>query len=153
MDKFTTCHKCGSQLCYSYIFDDITTYNCMNCGFTTNSLMKLDTEKYKEIYEKLPELYKDLCYTDNDNYVWIPMVINHPKQGIVFVDGSSIDDWCWTAVLEVPIPEEEKFRFPIPGKQGEFYSHKIDMNTKQQFPRDQFVGGLLYIGAIESQPE
>lgn len=152
MDKFSTCHKCGSQLCYTFIYGDITSYNCLSCGFNTNSQMVKGNEVFEQIYENLPELYKDVCYTDSEGLVWIPTVINYPEKGMVFLDGTNSSDWGWTAVLATEISEEEKHKFPIPNS-DKFYTHKMNMDTKQHFSKEDFVGGLLYIGVIQSQPE
>ena len=46
------------------------------------------------------------------------------------------------------VTEEEKTKYPIPGKQGEFYEWRMDMTTLQMFPERDFMEALSYIGAI-----
>ena len=83
MDKLTICKKCGSDACYSQeVNDKITNYQCMGCGFISNSLMIKDSEFYKEQSEILPELYKDLFFdvkvsvTFGFCNVWISCIVN-----------------------------------------------------------------------------
>ena len=72
MDNLITCPRCGSDACYvDEVSMDIKTHFCYGCGFQTNSLMKEGEEFYTQQGENLPELYKDLLYTDNEGKVWI----------------------------------------------------------------------------------
>ena len=80
MDKLTICKRCGSDACYSQeVNDSITNYQCMGCGFVSNSLMKPNSDFLNEQSEVLPELYKDLFFEDKDGYIWMPSTVNIPK--------------------------------------------------------------------------
>ena len=46
------------------------------------------------------------------------------------------------------ITEEEKSKFPIPGKKGEFYEWRMDMTTEKRFEHNDFVEALDYIGVF-----
>ena len=64
-DEIINCPKSGGDLCYKIeVNQDITNYFSMSCGFWTNSLMKGDSDFYKEQLITLPELYKDLAWID-----------------------------------------------------------------------------------------
>ena len=56
--------------------------------------------------------------------------------------------WNWAAVKAVPVTEEEKTKYPIPGKKDEFYTWRMDMTTLQMFPERDFIEALSYIGVI-----
>ena len=65
MDNLTICDRCGSDCCYiQEVNQDISNYQCMGCGFITNSLMKKDSQFFEEQMELLPNLYKNV-------WIWI----------------------------------------------------------------------------------
>jgi len=78
----------------------------------------------------------------------MPASVNIPTQGMVFANGPSSTDWGWAAVKAVPVKEEEKEKYPIPNKKGEYYEWRMDMTTLQMFPERDFMEALSYIGAI-----
>ena len=149
MDNLIICARCGSDACYVEVVNqDITTYFCYGCGFMTNSLMKENESFYERQLEVLPELYKDLLNKDDDGHIWMPSTVNIPTQGMIFANGSSLSDWGWAAVKAVPVLEEEKEKYPILGKEGQYYEWRMDMTTLQMFPERDFIEALSYIGAL-----
>ena len=149
MDNLVICNHCGSDACYvDEVNQDIKTYFCYGCGFQTNSLMKEGEIFYEEQISILPELYKDLLYKDENENVWMPTTVNVPTQGMIFANGPSKEDWGWAAVKAVKVTEEEKTKYPIPGKQGEYYEWRMDMTTLQMFPEREFMDALSYIGVL-----
>jgi hypothetical protein len=148
-DKLINCPRCGSDACYKQKIDkNLTTHFCYGCGFQSNSLMKEGEEFLEEQFELLPELYKDLVYEDKDGVNWLPSTINLPKQGMVFANGSNTKNWKWAAVKSIEVVEEEKEKYPIPGKKGEFYEHRMDMETMKLFEERDFMDALSYIGVL-----
>jgi len=149
MDKLINCPCCESDACYvDETTPNILTYFCYGCGFQTNSLMREGEEFYEQQISMLPELYKDLLNKDDDGNIWMPSSINIPTQGMVFANGPSSTDWGWAAVKAVPVTEEEKTKYPIPNKKGEYYEWRMDMTTLQMLPKHDFMEALSYIGAI-----
>lgn len=150
-NNLTICARCGSDACYTadmggnYVID-----MCYGCGFTTNTLMTEDSQFLQEQTEVLPELYKDLLYKDENGKYWMPSTVNVPSQGMIFIDGTSTEDWKWTAVKSISIPEEERENYPIPGKEGEYYEHKMDYSSKKSFEERDYMEALDYIGVFEN---
>ena len=110
--------------------------------------MKEGETFYEEQINILPELYKDLVNKDENGIMWMPSTVNLPQQGMIFANGPSKTDWGWAAVKAVPVLEEEKEKYPIPGKNGEFYEWRMDMTTLQMFPERDFIEALSYIGVL-----
>jgi hypothetical protein len=121
---------------------EYTVHMCYGCGFTTNTLMKSESEFLEEQLEVLPELYKDLIYVDGEGKNWMPSTINIPDKGMVFINGKSIKDWKWVAVKAIEISEEEKSKFL------ENNTHKMDMNNAKEFEEKDFMEALSYIGLL-----
>lgn len=151
-DSLTICNRCSSDACYTQeLNSDYKVYQCYGCGFTTNTLMHTDSKFLEEQIEVLPELYKDLIFIDKENYHWMPLAINTPNQGMVFADGSSTDNWKWSAVKAMKIKESDKEKYPIPNKEGEYYEYKMDMKTLKKFEEKDFMEALDYIGMFKEE--
>jgi hypothetical protein len=149
MDNLINCSRCGSDACYvEEVNQDIKTYFCYGCGFQTNSIMKKGEPFFEEQSNILPELYKDLFFTDEEGKVWMASSVNLPQQGMVFANGPSKEDWGWAAVKAIKVSEEEKTKYPIPGKQGEFYEWRMDMTTLKMFSERDYMEALSYIGVL-----
>ena len=148
-DALVICKRCGSNACYEdQVNEKIRTYWCYGCGFMSNSLMKEGNEFLERQTKVLPELYKDLIYEDSEGKCWIPSSVNKPKMGMVFLDGTSIDNWRWAGVKAVKVKKDERKKYPIPGKKGEFYKYRMDMNNVKHFEEKNYMDALSYIGAI-----
>ena len=150
MDELIKCIKCSSDACYKQeVNEKITNYVCYGCGFISNSLMKDGEEYWEQQFMALPELYKDLIYKDKNNQFWIPNTVNQPELGMVFVNGSNIENWSWAAVKAIGVKENEKLNYPIPGKSGEYYKHRMDMENLKSFDKERgFIDALSYIGVL-----
>ena len=103
---------------------------------------------YEEQINILPELYKDLMIEDEEGKIWMPTTVNLPQQGMIFANGSDTRNWTWSAVKAVPVLEEEKEKYPIPGEEGEYYEWRMDMTTISHFPERDYMEALSYIGVL-----
>ena len=148
-DNLITCLHCGGDCCYvTENSPSIKTYSCFSCGFTTNSLMKEGEQFLEEQKQILPEIYQALFYTDSEGKIWMPSAVNIPTQGMVFANGTKAEYWKWSAVKAVPVAEEEKEKYPIKGKEGEYYEWRMAMDTIQHFEEHEYMEALSYIGVI-----
>jgi len=149
-DNLTKCDRCEGDACYiQEVNENIKNYMCYGCGFQTNSLMKKDSQFFKEQIEILPDLYKELMGEDEEGKIWMPTAINLPTKGMVFANGTRADNWKWSAVKAIPVKEEEKEKYPIPGKKGEFYEWRMDMSTITHYDEKDFVDALDFIGIFD----
>ena len=145
LDKLDICPKCGCDGCYvSPVNETKYAYSCFGCGFYTSDLL-IEGEYDRPAYEsELPELYKDLVYTDSQNRNWYPQTITTEK-GTVFVNGGSKDGWQWSAIKNTLLTEEEKNMVRYKGK-----DKKSDPKTLKGFGQD-FLEALDYIGVFDKE--
>ena len=123
-EKLIDCSRCGSNACSEISNEKVTIWICMGCGFTSNNTI---TETNLEQMETtLPELYKALRHKDENGKYWYPNSVMLDDKSMVFAEGTSINDWKWSAVQS---------------KDG-----KADMTTKQEFEERDFMDALEYIG-------
>lgn len=138
-DKLITCPRCGGNACYEQkINDEVTTWMDWGCGFTSSTLMKKDSKTVRKALETSPELYKDLMYEDNKHYIWLPATIALPNQGMVFVDGTTKDNWKWAAAKTIPLQPGDK-------KIDENQTHKMDMQNVKYFGQKDFMEAADHI--------
>ena len=144
-DQLTICPKCKAEdACYVTPINEFhNAYACFSCGFTTSDLMREGEFDFEQYEEEMPELYKDLKYTDEEGRVWYPQVINIEDKGTVFANGSSKDDWQWAAIKTIELTEEEKELPKFKGK-----AHKSDSASLQGFG-DDFFAACDYIGLFD----
>jgi hypothetical protein len=149
-EQMITCPKSKGDACMvTENTHGIKTYFSFSCGFQTNDLMKEGEAFYEEQISVLPELYKDLIWKDPETgLMWLPSMINEPTKGMVFANGPSKEEWGWAAVKAIPVTEEEKEKYPIPGKKGQFYEFRMAMDTLKMFDERDFMDGLSYIGVL-----
>ena len=147
-DQLENCPCGGSNACYKQEVDkDLTTWLCFGCGKSSSTTMKQGSAPVLQAIESAPELYKDIMYIDDKDQVWFPSTITLPNKGMVFVDGTSAENWKWAAVKSIEIAEEEKKNFP------ENQTHKMDMKNIQHFEQRDFMDALEIIGFFELASE
>jgi hypothetical protein len=135
------CPKCGCDGCYKTPINETkSNYFCWGCGFQTNDLMKEGEFDFTAFEETIPELYKDVKYTDQESRVWYPISINLPDKGTVFLNGTSKEDIKWSAIKVVELTEEEKKEPKYKG-----LTFKSDAKSLQDFG-DDFIEACDYIG-------
>jgi len=150
-DSLIICRRCAGDACYTQqVTVDINIKHCLGCGFQCTSLMVEGSEFYEAQLESLPELYKDLMWTDPETKeIWMPQAVNLVEKGMVFANGPSGDEWKWSAVKAVPVTEGDK-KISIPGKEGEFLAFRMDMSTRKDFEERDYMDALQYIGIFEN---
>jgi len=144
-EEIINCPKSGGDLCYKVqVAPEIYNYMSLSCGFWTNSFMKEDHEFYMKQMETLPELYKDLAWTDpQTDLIWLPNTINLPEQGMIFANGQNASNWKWAAVKALEIPKDERKEV-----MGKIQTHKMDMKNMQLFEERDYIEALSYIGIL-----
>lgn len=144
METMIVCPHCGGNACYEQqVNEEVTTHFCFGCGFTTSTLMEVNSKVTLDTLANSPELYKDIMFVDKDNKVWFPSTMTLPGKGMVFVDGTSAENWQWAAVTAIEIAEEEKNNFP------KDQTHKMDMKNIRHFDQGDFMEALDSIGFFD----
>jgi hypothetical protein len=119
----------------------------MTCGFTSNTTMTEDSEVLKQTLELTAELIKDLRQ-DHDGLAWFPTAITMPNKGMIFpepVTGTE-NEWMWTVVKAIPIPEDEQHKYPDPTNPGINYKNKMDMKNLKRFDKLAFMDAAEELG-------
>ena len=131
MEKVIECPYCNDKdRCFEDVQDTFSSFMCFNCGYMSHS--NYTEEKISEI-QHTSQLIRDLAYKDDDRDIyWYPSVVNMGKLGIIYPDGLP-HDWNWKFAKVTQVSEEEQKNYPIPGKDGEYYTERLDVDNAQEF--------------------
>ena len=150
MDKLVDCPCFTSNACYESEFNTldgkVTTWLCLTCGFTSNTSMESESEQAKQSLELTADLIRDNQQIHN-GLVWLPTVITMADKGMIFPEPiKDKDEWEWTVVKAIPVNEDEKEKYPIPNKPGEFYQKRMDMDNLKRFGKLEFMDAAEELG-------
>jgi hypothetical protein len=123
-ESLITCLKCGGNACSEITDGRVIIWICMGCGFTSNNT--ITDKNFEEMEATLPELYKGLRFKDEEGKYWYPNSIMLDDKSMVFAEGSSTEDWKWSAVQAT--------------------DGKADMTTKKEYEQNEFMDALEYVG-------
>ena len=146
MERVITCPHCfDSDSCFEDVQETFSSYMCFNCGFMSNSNY---TDENIENIQHTSQLIKDLSFRDETrNIHWYPSVVNMGKLGIIYPDGT-VFDWKWKFASVVKVDEEESKNYPIPGKDGEFYTERLDVENAVEFGQYEFLSACKTMGIV-----
>ena len=147
-DGLIECPRCKSHVCYGQKIGSEETWLCLTCGFSSTTLMKSGTETEKNVSNKQPKLYQDLRFTDSDGYVWYPSCMTVPEIGMVYIDGTNLEDWEWVATpMRKLSPKEQRMK--------QYRGQKYVANVKEtkRFGKDGFMKAAISIGMFGGENE
>jgi len=146
--NYTTCFNCNSE--HIEIADGMTL--CKDCGFYTmkgfNVLSKNYYDKPKTEFDGFlksqPLLVQSLkLYDETQKLYWIPFILNVYPVGIIYPNGTSLDNWKWCFSVYKPIQISERSKYPNPNKPGEFFEYNLDIENETQC--ESFGQALEYL--------
>ena len=161
-DKLVNSPICDSNACYESEFKTeegiVKTWICLTSGYTSNTTMTLDSETLKQTLELTADLIRDLRQDHEppgggEVLAWFPTCITMPDKGMIFPEPHKEEEWKWTVVKAIPVLEEEKEKFPIPNKPGEFYKTKMDMENLKRFDKLCFMDAAEELGMFGKLPK
>ena len=146
METKISCPVCKSKNCFESVEKDVTSYLCLSCGYTSNSLLKQDSDTLEEVMVTTPQLVKDLqIYDFTREIYWLPTVINMGDRGIIYPEGTT-DSWKWKYASVVDVPKESQKDYPIPGKDDEYYTTMLDVENAEEFESTEFLEACKAMG-------
>ncbi len=155
-DKLVNSPVCDSDACYESEFmtanGPVKTWLCMTSGYTSNTTMTLDSEGLKQTLEYTADLIKDLRQDHEppgggEVLAWFPTAITLPNKGMIFPEPiKDTNDWGWTVVKAVSIPEEDQHKYPDATNPGVNYKFKMDMKNMKRYGKLEFMDAAEELG-------
>ena len=146
MERIINCPVCYDQdSCFEDIQEEFKSYMCFNCGFMSSTYY---TEDNTDRIRGSARLVKELEFYDETRKIyWYPSVVNMGKLGIIYPDGTK-ENWGWRFASVVKIDESEKENYPILGKEGEYYSERLDVDHAVEFGQYEFLNACQTMGIV-----
>jgi len=146
MEIVIDCPICYDQhSCFEDTQPDFKSYMCFNCGFMSSSYYTKDSVHKVEDTSKLVNKLK--FFDEEREIFWYPSVVNMGKLGIIYPEGS-IETWGWRFASVVTVGEDEKESYPVPDKEGEFYTEKLDVEHSMEFGQYEFMLACKAMGIV-----
>lgn len=150
----------GNQ-CVLIETDEMTgleSYICMESGFTTHEKLTIGSEFVQAYEENLTQLMRDVKFVDEErNLIWYPSFIQIPGVGMLYTIGTNKSDMEWQVARVVDIVGEERLQYPIPGKENEYFTSRLDVENALTFESSQFENALdllyTYMAEVMSNTE
>ncbi len=145
--------KCFEETIERENEDDFKSYLCFHCGFTSNSYYSKESKERVKHLETTADLIKELEFFDDERQLyWYPSVINMGPKGIIFPEGN-LETWYWRYAKVIFIPEEERKDYPVPGKDGEYYESRLDVEGAKRFGQFEFLDACTDMGLVKNKLE
>ena len=117
----------------------INSYMCMESGFTTTDDMKIGSDVVKKYESQLTELMRVSKFEDtNRNLTWYPAFLQMQGIGMLYPTGTSRDNLKWEVCKVIMIQGEERKKYPVPGKDGEYFTSRLDVENAERFEGNEF---------------
>tara|TARA_Y100000593_G_scaffold81051_1_gene151464 strand:- start:694 stop:1191 length:498 start_codon:yes stop_codon:yes gene_type:complete len=120
---------------------NVESYLCMESGYTTTDQLQKDSTIVEQYETKLTELMLDLKHEDEETgLVWYPTFMQMPG-GMLYPEGTH-KNWSWRVAKIIPIFGEERLKYPIPGKEGEYFTSRLDVENANVYKSLNFSSAL-----------
>tara|TARA_R110001592_G_C12667708_1_gene703171 strand:- start:49 stop:552 length:504 start_codon:yes stop_codon:yes gene_type:complete len=117
--------------------NNVISYLCMESGYTTTDQLIKDGTYIETHEEQLTDLMLDAKHEDKETgLVWYPTFMQMPG-GMLYPDGTptAIE---WKVARVVSIFGDERLQYPIPGKEGEYFTSKLDVDNANSYNTGDF---------------
>ena len=122
---------------------DINSYMCMESGYTTTDQFEIGSEHVEKYEKQITDLMKDVKFIDEElGLVWFPAFLNVQGAGMLYCTGTSRKNMKWEVANTVDIIGEERLKYPIPGKEGQYFTARLDTKNAKKFKKNNFGSAL-----------
>ena len=117
---------------------------CMESGYVTRSSFKQKSKELIAHENGCSALMKKMRINDNKlDVVWYPTFMQ--MSGVMmYIEGQGKvpGDYNWCVAKVVPIVGDERLKYPVPGKEGEYHTTRLDVDNAVTFKGNEFETAL-----------
>ena len=126
---------------------NIQSYLCMESGYTTTDQL-IKNSSYLDLHEEnLTELMIAAKHEDElTDLIWYPTFMQMPG-GMLYPEGTA-KTLKWRVAKVIPIDGDERLQYPIPGKDEEYFTSKLDVDNANIYDTNDFKLALEDLYAI-----
>jgi len=127
--------------------DNSISYLCMQSGFSSHEKLTEGSEYQSNFERSLTSLMVDCKIVDDEKKIWYPSFMRTPY-GMLYIDGQEKTKFIWKVAKIIPIVGKERKKYPIPGKENEFHTSKLDVDNAESFEKEDFSSAIDQLYAI-----
>ena len=120
--------------------DNSVSFLCMESGYSSHEHLIEGSEFQKKYERHLTELMMILKFIDDDKRAWYPTFMQMPG-GMLYCEGTE-ELWNWKVAKIVAIIGEERKKYPIVGKEGEYHTSRLDVENANMYDKENFAAAL-----------
>ena len=130
---------------------DVVSYLCMESGYTTIDQLIKGSPYLEQHEENLTEFMIDCKHEEEETgLVWYPTFMQMPG-GMLYPEGDHPTNLKWKVAKVVNISGDERLQYPIPGRDGEYFTSKLDVDNANIYDTDDFKIALEELYDIVKQ--
>ena len=119
------CPKCNKQECIIEDNNDIKSYFCLDCGFSTKSTYHAKNFEFQPTIIHMDVDNKRMIWKDvSTGLYWFPISLDIPKVGVLFPQWEG-EDIKWTYMPMMAVPDDQKKKYPGKKEIPDEYRKKI----------------------------
>ena len=130
--------------------DNTVSYLCMESGFSSHEKLIEGSEFQTKFETALTGLMKSCKVLDDDKKAWYPTFMQMPG-GMLYAEGKSPQSWHWKVAKIIPIWGDERLNYPIPGRENEYHTSKLDVENAKTYDKNHFESALDELYSIVKQ--
>ena len=120
----------------------VTSHMCMESGYVTTEQLIEGTEAVTEYERTITQLMRNVKFIDPETkLVWYPAFLRSAV-AMLYCTGTSVTDMTWEVSRIIELPESQRDKFPIPGREGEYYNTMIDTANATVYDKALFENAL-----------
>ena len=115
---------------------------CMETGYTTTDKLINESDEQQAYESGLTELMREAKIIDAVGLCWYPAFMQLPG-AMIYPDGDK-NNFHYEVAEVVEITGEERKDYPVPGKEGEYFTARLDVENATQFEMNKFETALNF---------
>ena len=68
--------------------------------------------------------------------------------GMLYAEGKSSKNWGWKVAQIIPIIGDERLQYPMPGKENEYHTSRLDVENAKTYDKNDFELALNELYSI-----
>jgi len=121
--------------------DNSISYLCMESGYSSHEKLTEGSEYQINFEKALTSLMIECKIIDEDKKAWYPSFMRTPH-AMLYIDGKNKEKFVWKVAKIKELIGEERKKYPIPGKENEFHTSKLDVDNAKSYSKNKFPHAL-----------
>ena len=114
---------------------------CLATGYTTRNDWTTGSKLIEQYDLRITQLMRDTKYEDGElGTVWYLSTMSTPAA--VLYPAGSANRWAWEVAPIVHLMGEDRKKYPVPGKENEFYTSRLATEKAENFETNDFKSAM-----------